>query len=252
MKLRLLAVALLCLGTWCLAQADVSTTGAGPSAPAVSGGTVSFDSFGTGNGGYIASAGTYTGQTVGSGSNRALVALLQFDQITGGNPTSVTCNWDTAGTNQSMTQILAYAPASVLAPLYIFGLVAPTSGNKTISCSWSTDTNKAFIETISFTGVNQTGGSTSFPNTGSTNNTSNTASVTVTSNASDKAVAAYTLNSGGSISSFSDTEMAFNNVSGIVYNAGSQYGTGASSKTLTANLNASIIWSAVAVDVMHN
>ncbi len=74
--------------------------------------------------------------TVGTGSNRALVALLSFSQ--GSIPTGLTVTWDSGGTNQAMTQITgATASQGTVPTTVLFGLVNPVSGNKTLKASWT-------------------------------------------------------------------------------------------------------------------
>jgi hypothetical protein len=121
----------------------------------------------------------YTGITVGSGSNRALVFLLY---INGGGtaPASVTATWDSGGTNQAMTLITSKANANAVDIVYVFGLRAPTSGNKTLAVSWTNAATYA-ADAISFTGVDQTSDATAFPNPNTAQAVSTTPSVVITS-----------------------------------------------------------------------
>src|SRR2546428_12764173 len=73
--------------------------------------------------------------TVGSGSNRALVAQIAWGSG-GGTPSGITLNWDQLGTPQAMTLIKTVTNGSLVVALY--GLVNPTSGNKTLRASWTT------------------------------------------------------------------------------------------------------------------
>lgn len=134
------------------------------------GGTVSVDAVGTKLYQSTNTSASYTGITVGSGSNRALVVTLSWDQaFPSVAPSSVTAVWDSGGTNQSMTSIINQTTAGTAPQVTLFGLVAPTSGNKTLLVSWTTSA-PVWVDAISFTGVNQTGGATSFPNsTGAVN-----------------------------------------------------------------------------------
>ena len=118
------------------------------------------DTLGTGTG--ITS---FTKLTVGSGANRALVVILAWDV----DPGTVTVKWDSAGTNQTVTQISKFAGSAGYVGIY--GLVAPTSGAKNLSCTWVNSVTDAYVSALSFTGANQTGGTTTFYNAHSQRNT---------------------------------------------------------------------------------
>lgn len=114
--------------------------------------------------------------TVGSGSNRALVCAITWST---NNPTAKSLTWDTGGTNQAMT-VITNAGATNTVRVEIWGLVAPTSGLKSLLVSWTNNADMT-VDCASWTGVDQTGGVTSFPHgTGSTGS-STAPAVTVTS-----------------------------------------------------------------------
>ena len=72
---------------------------------------------------------SFTNQSVNSNlQNSALLVCIVDDSALG---TSFQCNWDTAGTNQLMTQIASYAVAGI-GNLFFFGLDIPTPGTKTL------------------------------------------------------------------------------------------------------------------------
>ena len=48
----------------------------------------------------------------------------------------------------------------------MFGLIAPTSGNHTLACTWSTAAQIMQVAAVSFTGVNQTSVAVAFPHGG--------------------------------------------------------------------------------------
>jgi len=110
---------------------------------------------------------TFNNITVGTGPNRALVVPLSFSSNASGTPVNgISCVWDSGGTNQSMTQVANATATNIISGSEfflsaIFGLVAPTSGNKTLTCSW---TNPAivYVDAISFNNVLQTGGAITF------------------------------------------------------------------------------------------
>lgn len=97
--------------------------------------------------------------TVGAGSNRALTVTLALNRtgVSGG-----AVNWDNAGTPQAMTQISTVSSATNNIRADVFGLVNPTSGTKALVATW-TGNSDVCIACASWTGVDQSGGTTSFP-----------------------------------------------------------------------------------------
>jgi hypothetical protein len=137
--------------------------------------------------------------TVGAGSNRALVVALCTESVTGSAPTAPTCRWDSTGTNQSMTLITTMSDNRDThdCKIFLFGLVAPTSGLKTLDISGCNANTDFVFAYISFTGVDQTGGTTTFKNAitnGVANGTAITA--TVTTNVNDGSVCSFGGNNG--------------------------------------------------------
>ena len=160
--------------------------------------------------------------TVGSGANRALVATLSFNN---NNPSSVSCTWDVGGTNQSMT-LIVNGVYSTTARSSLWGLIAPTSGNKTLTCSW-TGNAEAYLSAVSWTGVNQTGGSTSFPDSAATNGASSSGSNTITSQVNDAAIDAFFTNTAPG--TLTPTQTVVYNTSTASYMMGSTRAAGSSS-----------------------
>jgi hypothetical protein len=156
--------------------------------------------------------------TVGSGTNRALLVFLQFGAVV----SSVSVTWDSGGTNQAMTNIVSATESDNLGQAYLFGLVAPTSGQKTLSVSWTTSASFTCGE-ASFTGADQTGGATTFKNTNTfVGNNPSPMTITVTTANGDMAVASFAANncSFTSVSTGTDIYHDNTNVSGAAaYNA---------------------------------
>jgi hypothetical protein len=123
--------------------------------------------------------------TVGSGANRALIAGLFFDAAV----SVVAVHWDSAGTNQAMTQIgtATAGSGSTLCNVYLFGLVAPTSGNKNLHVTW-TGTADGYATAISWTGVDQAAAATSFINFNSSTNSANPSTITITTTSGNATV----------------------------------------------------------------
>ena len=115
--------------------------------------------------------------TVGTGANRALVVQLSHATKT---ITNESMNWDQTGSPQACTSIKAANGSGSDGRAELWGLVAPTSGAKTLRHSW-TGISDVIINAVSWTGADQTGGATTFPNSTSATGTSTTPSVTVTS-----------------------------------------------------------------------
>src|ERR1019366_3963477 len=124
--------------------------------------------------------------TVGTGANRVLIVEVAF----GAAVTGVSAHWDTAGTNQAMTLIKS-ASTSSGRMVQLWGLVAPTSGHKTLGVTWTTFTD-CILDCCSFTGASQVGGTTTLANSGSATGSSGNASLTFNSSAGDYAVDALT------------------------------------------------------------
>lgn len=141
---------------------------------------------------------TLTTFTVGAGSNRALLVSLSWSVNNPGVFSSFP-RWDELGVSQPMTLIPnAAANASDNTRTELYGLVNPTSGNKTLKASWLTSA-ELIIFIVSFNGVDQSGGAVSFPNgTSSTGGTANP-SITVSSTQDDYTIA--TENSGTGVAS---------------------------------------------------
>jgi hypothetical protein len=120
--------------------------------------------------------------TIGSAANMVLVAQIVFR----GAITSQTMVWDPAGANQSMSLIQTKSSAGSLVS-QLWGLVAPVSGNKICRAAWTTS-QISFLNCTSFSGADQTGGTTTFPNGVGATAASGSPSITVTSKTGDMAV----------------------------------------------------------------
>ena len=138
-----------------------------------------------------------------------------------GTVTAPTAKWDVAGTNQAMTLIGLQNNA------YLYGLVAPTSGNKILTVSWTTQSVTAILNCTSFTGALQTGGTTTFPNKVSSGGAGQPTQ-TITSATGDMVVAMATCATVGFTSPNQTSLYAKNGTS--VYSSG-QYAAGAATVT---------------------
>jgi hypothetical protein len=144
---------------------------------------VSFDAGGLGNFS-LGVGGTFTVNpiTVGAGANRALLVTVASASA-GGTISAVT--WNGVG----MTSLGLCT--NVGDNLELFGLVNPASGAQDLAITIGTG-GFAMVGAISFTGVNQSGGTTSFPGFVTS---SDTVPYNVSSATLDKVIAAFNNNS---------------------------------------------------------
>jgi hypothetical protein len=191
----------------------------------------------------VGTSATHTKHTVGTGSHRALIVLVNFG--TGSldpDPASMSVVWDAAGANQAMT-IRANSQAAGLNgghSAQIWALVNPTSGNKTVSLSW-TGANESFVTAISFAGVNQTGGSTSFPNATFIRPGTDSPAATVTVSSATGDFVVCTATPGGAISTITGTTIYSDATHGSITDAFANYDAGSASVVIgQANANSTI------------
>lgn len=184
--------------------------------------------------------------TIGSGSDRVLVAGLLCDKSS--TPTGITIVWDPAGTNQSLTAITA-ALESGTRYAVLFGLVNPTSGNKTLRASW-TNNEQVILLGASFTGADQTGGDTTFPNGASATGAANPATINVTSAANNMVLAAFVSDGGSFTGTDTPGTNFFADNSQTIINGAASYQAGASTVTMNAGQNAANSTWQVATDIV--
>lgn len=181
--------------------------------------------------------------TVGTGSNRALIVEVAFLSA----QASVTVTWDVGGTNQALTLIgTATVPATNM-NTRLYGLVNPVSGTKTLTISYSV-TDSVLSCVTSYTGVNQTGGTTSFPNFTTATGNSTTNSITITSATGDMAVATHVNGSAGYLST-NGTNIYI--LSGTNISGAANQAAGAATVNLTALINFGVSgpWASAGVDI---
>lgn len=234
-------------GFWQSRDSNYNSAPGGGGAPA---NPVTFNSKATADEGHTGVTSlTMNTMTVGTGTDRALILLLGIQNL---NPALVTATWDSGGTNQAMTLIASHIDGAIC--VGIFARLNPTSGNKTLSVTWS-GAREADAMALDFTNVNQTGGATSFPNTaGNDSDTagSNPATVTVNSFPSNYTVATFATDWLWSAGSATKTELYLQNgLSAMAYEGQRAVGGGA----VTYNVSVSAsghVWSGVAIDIAHD
>lgn len=183
--------------------------------------------------------------TVGAGTQRALVCKIGWTVTT---VSAITLTWDSGGTNQAMTAITGATATGTAALAKVYGLVAPTSGAKTLAAAWTTASDVT-VECTSWTAVDQTGGATTFPNGTGATGTSTTSSVTVTS-AVGNAVEAVHVDTNAGCTCFT----AVNNTQTFIDNtnadAAGNRAAGAATVTMTATISASTPWASAGTDIL--
>lgn len=232
---RLLASLLILLGLLAPCSAAVTLDACGTSDVTAGNGTTTVTSV------------NFTNLTIASGSNRALVVVLNFGVAT---ISGLTVVWDSGGANQSLTQInTANGTGGVVARADLWGLVNPVIGNKTLTVSWTTASD-IYVDACSFAGVDQTGGATSFPNSTSVTGSGilTTLSTTVTSAIGDYVLAGFTV-TGSGFSSVNNTQVFIDNTGAGCCNAAANNAIGAASVTMTGNFGAATSSAAVGTDI---
>jgi len=172
--------------------------------------------------------------TVGAGSNRGLIAVVSWNgTVTLSAPVA---HWDTAGTNQLMTQIgSTITNAAIDQHLALFGLVAPTSGNKNLTVSW-TGASGVYLSAIAFTGVDQTSAAVAFPHFNNAVGTTSPASVAITSATGNETVAVFSANGAADLTTLNFTNLFGPDLTDPNGSGAANYTAGAASNTHTCTL----------------
>lgn len=192
--------------------------------------------------------------TVGSGSNRAMVLYVDCGSNGAGLPAGFALTWDQGGTNQTPTQI-----TGTLAPntgnggtCALYGLLAPTSGLKTLRVNWTSGTNEFHVAAVTFTGVDQTSPAVAFPHGNKVSHptlTAGPASVTITSTSGNMVVGGFAQN-GAPWGAISGTTIAKDDITGPNEGVAANWDNGAATVTLTAAFTGTTFWDAIGCDVL--
>ena len=196
---------------------------------------------------------SYTGLTTTSATTTNNGAIIVFIWSDPGFSTPSTVVWDLTGANKSFTLIGSVNDVSLTGSVEMWGLVNPTSyGNKTITIT-SPIANNGYYQVcaMSLTGVNQTGGTTTFANF--TSNAPSTAtttySITCSSSIGNMVIAAVETGENNTNDISSPTQTAiFTDNSGVPWAA--SYAAGAASVTSSWSDNMSSTFGAIAVSVL--
>lgn len=181
---------------------------------------------------------SYTGVTVTAGASLALTVTVNFDisNVTV-TPSVSSIVWDQAGANQSLTLVNAGQVSGTASNTETWAVVNPTAGaSKTITVTTSASA-PVFLSACVWTGVDQTGGATSFPHAAALGNS---ATVNVTSATGNIVLGAGA--SGGALSGITGTLIYNDSSNGLNMNAFSNQDAGAASVAIgSANTNVVVV-----------
>lgn len=193
----------------------------------------------------------HTGLTIAAGSNRAVVFPITTSlQL----PLIASVTWDQGGTNQTCELIgIVDADGNATGHVELWGLVAPTIGNKTLRIAWTAGVLDIGVFGIALDGVDQTGSTTTFAhfgtNTGDGTAPAAGAAITsavgniVISGSANNGGATYDAVDAGSTSLYATTAPNFGN-------GGGMRSTGAASVTPTWTMSGNSRWGVASVDVV--
>lgn len=184
--------------------------------------------------------------TVGSNSNRVLIGSLRghSTKILMDSGAGVAMTWD----GVAMTALGGIETPSIGNTIYLFGLIAPATGNKVLAASWGVGASgiDVSVGAVSVFSADQTTGWQNFTtNTG----TSTTATVAVTSANGNMIVGGETDNdaSSGSITAgtedWQERDLSGNDMA--AHNASS-----GASTSVTWTLGSSVAWALAGIDVI--
>ncbi len=176
--------------------------------------------------------------TVGTGSNEALYAGLSTQGATLGSPS---CSWD----GQAMTNIGGQT-LSDNSSVYVYRLVAPHSGNKSLTCQWSNSVT-VMLGAFSVSGVNQT---TPERNIVTSSGFSASPSISISSTSGDMSFAVGV--NGGADWTSSSQAVVWLDTSGVAWNGAASRAAGTSSNThgFTIGGGYSLLWGLIGLDIV--
>lgn len=187
---------------------------------------------------------TSSNLTVGTGAQRALVVQLSFSNK---SISGLSVTWDNGASNQACSQVVGTNTSGANGRAEIWGRVNPINGAKTLAASW-TGSSDVVMNQVSWTGVNQGGGTSSFVSASNTG-TSTTGSVAIPSRTNNQTMCCITIANGiGSLSAPTQTQTHLDNNPANISGGGSR-AVGAASVTHSWTLSVSETWVVVGVDI---
>jgi hypothetical protein len=193
---------------------------------------------------------TYNLAVITAASNLAIVALVCWDNSLGGGGVTVSSVvWDPPGANQALTAIPNTTVSNGVTSAQLWGRVGTiTAGTKNLVMTLSAISN-SYLSFITYSGVDQTGGATSFPHGTSATGSTNAPSISIMS-ATGNFVVAAECDGDGSNTSRTDTSVFANN-SGSSNNAFGNTKAGAGLSVTLSGVNATAAnWSYAGCDVL--
>jgi hypothetical protein len=106
-------------------------------------------------------------------------SLLAWFESNNNSFPSLALVWDSGGTNQAMTLIGNVSITAGTGNVWLYGLVNPTPGLKTLTATWATTSNTSLLDAISFTGTVNSSVAAAFANFASATPTGTTGTLTV-------------------------------------------------------------------------
>jgi len=189
-----------------------------------------------------------TNLTVASGATSLLVWLCLGSYSVATLPTSITVQWDSTGSPQTMTSLgnVVNTGTGYFFQVYLFGLLAPTVGNKTLAATWTTSCLVA-MDAIAFNGTATDTLAHCFPNF--TSSTGNSASATVTGTSAVGNINVAGQGSNNAVTSLSATGSTSVFLDGNNFGTGGARATGASTVAWTGATAGTNQWAICCVDV---
>jgi hypothetical protein len=179
---------------------------------------------------------SFTNVTVAAGTNLALTVVILFDAPGSNSPAVTSMTWDAAGANQAMVRTNVGSGVAISGNVEIWTLINPTAGvNKTISIAVS-PTSALYTQACVWTGVDQTGGATSFPHSTFAGGAT---TVTIASATGNVVIAGAT--SGVVPTGVMGTTLVSDTSSGTIFNIYSSYMAGAASVVIGSTSNNNVI-----------
>lgn len=197
----------------------------------------------TSSGGSFVTSLNLTTLTVSAGSDNCLFALLVLGD--GGTPTGVGITWNSTSMTLVDSQVNSRGQN-----LYIYRLVAPTTGNQTLAASW-TGSDDAVLAAINFSGVDQTTPVVT-AHTQKPTGSSTAPSATVTSATNDATLTLSGASTNTGTPSFTTPRtqtQVFTDSSQIDNLAEASYALGGTSNAHSFTLTTSLDWAAVGIHI---
>lgn len=179
-------------------------------------------------------------------SNPAVICQVNLSNQT---VTTPVLTWDSGGSNQTMDFIGGRNTTSGTGRAELWGRVNPASGNKLAKYTAAAGTSDIDINCVSWSGVDATGGATSFPHFTSAIGTSAAPSVTITS-AVGNATMDSTVNDTSTLSAPTKTQTFIDNAPNLFSGGGSRAAGAASNVHAWTLALGSSNWASVGTDIL--